>query len=79
MSKTKLAKELEELNEIAEAMAEEALADEDYCFILDSAGNLKTIMLPDDVPFELPENVTKMLTMLGISDPENISGNATLH
>lgn len=79
MSKSKLAKDLEELNEIAEALAEESIADEDYCFILDSAGNLKTIMLPDDVPFEMPENVIKLLSMLGVSDPDNISGQTTLH
>jgi hypothetical protein len=79
MSKSKLAKDLEEMNEMMEALAEDTLADEDYCFILDSAGNLKTIMLPDDAPFELPNNVTKMLNILGIADPDNISGNTTLH
>lgn len=79
MSKSKLAKDLEEMNEIMESMDGEAFADEDYCFVVDSAGNLKSVILPDDVPFDLPDNVAKMLTIFGVNDPENISGKTTLH
>jgi hypothetical protein len=76
---SKLTKQQEEqLDEIAD-MLDDTLADDDYCIIVGPDGELKSIMLPDDVPFELPENVTKMLAVFGITDADNIAGNATIH
>lgn len=76
---SKLTKQQEEqIDELAEMM-EDTLADDDYCIIVGPDGEVKSIMLPDNVPFELPENVSKILAVFGITDVDNISGNATLH
>jgi hypothetical protein len=76
---SKLTKQQEEqLEEIAD-MLDDTLADDDYCIIVGPDGELKSIMVPDNVPFELPENVSKLFAVFGITDADNIAGNATIH
>lgn len=55
------------------------IADEDYVFIIGPDGNLKQILLPDDIPFELPENINKMLEIFGINDVNSLAVSTTLH
>ena len=76
---SKLTKQQEEqLEEIAD-MLDDTLADDDYCIIVGPDGELKSIMIPDHVPFELPEKVSKLLAIFDITDVDNIAGNATIH
>ena len=51
---------------------------EDYGFILGPDGELKSLFLPDVIPFKQPKNVQKILKMFGIRDPEQLD-NDTLH
>lgn len=55
------------------------IGDNDYVFILGPDGKLKQIILPDEIPFEQPENVTKLLDIFNITDADNLDGSATLH
>jgi hypothetical protein len=48
------------------------ISNEDYGFILDSNGELKSIFLPENVPFRAPKNVNKILKMFGIPDVDNV-------
>jgi hypothetical protein len=68
---------LSELEEIFEG-SEEDLDDEDYGFILDSNGKLKSAFFPESNPFSTPENVAKILAIFGITDPA-IFTSSTLH
>jgi hypothetical protein len=54
------------------------IGDEDYGFILGPDGELKSVFLPDVIPFKQPKNVAKILKMFGILDPEQFN-NDTLH
>jgi hypothetical protein len=54
------------------------IGDEDYGFILGPDGELKSVFLPDVLPFKQPKNVAKILKMFGILDPEQLN-NDTLH
>jgi hypothetical protein len=54
------------------------ISSEDYGFILGPDGELKSIFLPDHLPFKTPKNITKILKMFGITDPEQFN-NDTLH
>ena len=54
------------------------IGDEDYGFILGPDGELKSLFLPDVLPFKQPKNVYKILKMFGIRDPEQLD-NDTLH
>ena len=54
------------------------IGDEDYGFILGPNGELKSLFLPDVLPFKQPKNVYKILKMFGIRDPEQLD-NDTLH
>lgn len=56
------------------------IGDEDYGFIFGPDGELKSIFLPEHVPFKTPKNVQKILKMFGITDAQQITGeNTTLH
>jgi hypothetical protein len=55
------------------------LDDTDYCFILGSDGELKSVVLPEVVPFKAPKNIAKILKMFGINDISDIDQDATLH
>jgi len=64
MSQQDLTKELLE----ADALADDELEDDDYCFIFDRDGNVKSVILPEVVPFEAPKNIAKILKILGVRD-----------
>jgi hypothetical protein len=55
------------------------ISDEDYGFILGPDGNLKSVFLPETLPFKTPKNIAKILKMFGITDPEQLNDNTTLH
>jgi hypothetical protein len=52
---------------------------EDYGFILDSNGELKSIFLPENVPFKAPKNVNKILKLFGIPDVDNVDIDQSVH
>ena len=53
------------------------ISDEDYGFILGPDGELKSVFLPESMPFELPEKLAKIFEILGYSDPDQLD--STLH
>ena len=79
---SKLTKQLDEqIKELADMIAEgdDVFGDDDYVFVLGPDGKLKTAMIPENASFESPETVSKILTMFGMMDVNNMSGNETLH
>jgi hypothetical protein len=54
------------------------ISDEDYGFVLGPDGELKSVFLPDNIPFKQPKNVQKIFKMFGIRDAEQLD-NDTLH
>lgn len=52
----------------ADGMPSDDLDDDDYCFIFDRDGNMKSVILPEVVPFTAPKNIAKILKILGIRD-----------
>lgn len=74
---SKLTTELDD--DLTDQYDDEDIADDDYVFVIGPNGELKSVLVPDDAPFELPENVARILEVYGISDVDNIDGNATLH
>lgn len=55
------------------------ISDEDYGFILGPDGKLKSVFLPENLPFKAPKNITKILKIFGINDISDIDGTETLH
>ena len=55
------------------------IADNDYVFVLGEDGQLKSIMLPDHVPMNVPKNIQKILKVFKIYDIDNLGKDATLH
>ena len=74
MSKTALA-----VDELLEEEYAEDLADDDYCFIFDSEGNLKGAVLPDVLPFKAPKNIAKILKLIGVRDIQDLEQDYNLH
>lgn len=65
-----------ELEDINEGDFLDSLADDDYVFVLDSEGNLKSVLMPDmNKDSEVPSNVESVLKFFGVSNIEPI----TLH
>lgn len=62
-----------------EDIYDQEITDDDYGFIFDAEGNLKSVFLPDNVPFKTPKNISKILKIFGINDLENIDNNQPLH
>jgi hypothetical protein len=54
------------------------ISDEDYGFILGPDGELKSVFLPDVIPFKQPKNIQKIFKMFGIRDADQLD-NDTLH
>ena len=54
------------------------IGEEDYGFILGPDGELKSVFLPDVIPFKQPKNIQKIFKMFGIVDAEALD-NTTLH
>lgn len=45
----------------------ENISDDDYIFIMDSEGNLKSVMLPEEYKSQItPENVEKVMKIFGL-------------
>jgi len=74
MSKTALA-----VDELLEEEYAEDLADDDYCFIFDSEGNLKGAVLPDVLPFKAPKNIARILKLIGVRDIQDLDKDYNLH
>jgi hypothetical protein len=55
------------------------ISDEDYGFILGPDGELKSLFLPESVPFKTPKNIARILKVFGISDISNVYNDQTLH
>jgi hypothetical protein len=71
---TKVAQE----EQLADDLYDTDIGDDDYGFIIGPDGELKTVFLPDSVPFKTPKKITKILKMFGICDPGQID-DPTLH
>ena len=54
------------------------ITDEDYGFIFGPDGELKSVFLPDHMPFKCPKKIARILKIFGINDPEQLN-NTTLH
>ncbi len=59
---------------------DDEISDEDYGFIFDADGNLKSVFLPDSV-LEVPETIQAILDIFGIDDIDQLEyGNSkTIH
>lgn len=55
------------------------ITSEDYGFILDGNGELKSVFLPDNVPFRAPKNVNKILKIFGVVDVQRFDSEPGLH
>lgn len=45
----------------------ENISDDDYIFIMDSEGNLKSVLLPEEYKSQItPENVEKVMKIFGL-------------
>jgi len=62
-----------------EDIYDQEISDDDYGFIFGPDGELKSVFLPDAVPFKTPKNIAKILKIFGINDLENIDTVQTLH
>lgn len=49
----------------------DSIAEGDYIFVVDSKGNLKSVLLPEDSFAETPDRVQKVMHIFGISEFEN--------
>jgi hypothetical protein len=70
---TKLSEELA----IEDGLYDTEIEDDDYGIILSPTGELKSVFLPENLPFELPEKLAKIFEILGYTDPEQLT--QTLH
>lgn len=68
-----------QIEDMSDILSEDMFCDEDYVFVLGPDGQLKTAMIPDETPFEIPESVNKILNLFGISDVDMLAGNDTIH
>lgn len=66
----------QEEQDLSESYYDE-LDEGDYGFVLDAAGELKSVFVPSqDLDTPIPENVLEILKMFGIN---NMGGQRTLH
>jgi len=70
---TKLSEELA----IEDGLYDTEIEDNDYGIILSPTGELKSVFLPENLPFELPEKLARIFEILGYTDPEQLT--QTLH
>jgi hypothetical protein len=76
MGAIKMSKLSEELA-IEDGLYDTEIEDEDYGFILGPDGELKSVFLPETIPFDVPEKLAKIFEIFGITDPNQ--ANTTLH
>lgn len=57
------------------------ISDDDYGFILDSDGNLKSVFFPESADFEVPETVQAILDIFGVDNISQLEHgqNKTIH
>lgn len=67
-------------SEFVDADAEDELdiSEEDYGFLIDKQGNLKTMFLPDEAQKEFPASVKRILKIFKITDVDQLEA-TTLH
>lgn len=63
---------------IEDGMYDSDIGEEDYAFIFGPDGKLKSVFLPDFIPFKQPKTIQKIFKMCGIQDAEQLDNN-TLH
>lgn len=63
---------------IEDGFYENDISEEDYGFVFGPDGELKSVFLPDNMPFKTPDNIQKLLSIFGINDPDQLN-NDTLH
>jgi hypothetical protein len=63
----------------ADGLTDDELDNDDYCFIFDRDGNIKSVILPEVVPFKAPKNIAKILKIFGVSDIAILDQEQTLH
>ena len=71
---TKLSEELA----MEDGLYDTDIEEDDYGFIFGPDGELKSVFFPDNMPFQTPEKIQKILDIFGISDIEQLD-NTTLH
>lgn len=57
-----------EIEDVEELDFLDNIGDEDFVLILDSNGDLKTILLPESLTENMPKNLVQILKVLGIDD-----------
>ena len=57
---------------------ETEISEEDYGFIVGPDGKLKSVMLPESIPFKQPKTIQRIFKIFGISDADALD-NTTLH
>jgi hypothetical protein len=62
---------------IEDGLYDTEIEDEDYGIILGPNGELKSVFLPDNMPFEVPDKLAKIFAILGYTDPDQLTN--TLH
>jgi hypothetical protein len=55
------------------------IEDGDYGFIFDEEGNLKSVFLPKNVPFQPPDAIARILELLEIYDIDDLAGDQPFH
>jgi hypothetical protein len=63
----------------ADGIADDELDQDDYCFIFDRDGNIKSVILPEVVPFKAPKNIAKILKILGVPDISMLEEDQQIH
>jgi len=58
---------------------EDDISDDDYVFVVGADGELKQVILPENVPFNAPKKINKILKIFGVHDVSNIDADATMH
>jgi hypothetical protein len=62
---------------IEDGLYDTEIDDEDYGIILGPDGELKSMFLPENMPFEVPEKLARIFEILGYTDPDKLT--QTLH
>jgi hypothetical protein len=75
-----MGKQLAVIDEFDESeYGNQEISNEDYGFILDGNGDLKSIFLPENVPFKAPKNVNKILKIFGVVDVQRLDNDPNVH
>lgn len=52
---------------------------DDYVFIVKADGTLKSVLFPEEDQFEYSKELMRVFEAFDINDPDELSGNHTLH